>query len=230
MVSSFFRSLEKLSYETNPFARQKLLRKGFKKILKWFTLASRMILNNKIKLPKQTSTYMEKHRTDLQQLADPKVDLATKRKIILKPGGGGFFGGVIIRNLIRWDGKKTVRAFNDTFKKTRRVRKSPPKRRQRKSPKKNTSQKNHFAVVPRTPRRKTKTKAQLVENLRKQKGKVSPLRLKRVARTVLQERTPPSTSTHSPLQERVPTVARFTPLNVSRPTQDAMKAFSYFNR
>ena len=31
------------------------------------------------------------------------VDLDIKRSIILKPGGGGLFGGTIIRSLIRWD-------------------------------------------------------------------------------------------------------------------------------
>ena len=36
-----------------------------------------------------------------------------KRKIILKPGGGGFLGGVIIRSLLRWDGSKTARKFGD---------------------------------------------------------------------------------------------------------------------
>ena len=62
-----------------------------------------------MKLPKQTQKFMDRHQDDVQKLASAIVDPEVKRSIILKPGGGGFFGGVIIRSLIRWDGYKLMR-------------------------------------------------------------------------------------------------------------------------
>ena len=75
--------------------------------------------------------YFTHHRTlryvdilpKLVHIVDPEV----KRSIILKPGGGGFFGGVIIRSLIRWDGNKLMRKFN---------KKTKPKHPKKKSVKK----------------------------------------------------------------------------------------------
>ena len=54
---------------------------------------------------------MDRHQDDVRKLASAIVDPEVKRSIILKPGGGGFFGGVIIRSLIRWDGNKLMRKF-----------------------------------------------------------------------------------------------------------------------
>ena len=53
-----------------------------------------------MKLPKQTQNFMDRHQDDVRKLASAIVDPEVKRSIILKPGGGGFFGGVIIRTLI----------------------------------------------------------------------------------------------------------------------------------
>ena len=75
-----------------------------------------------MKLPKQTKNFMERRKDDVRKLASAMVDPEVKRSIILKPGGGGFFGGVIIRSLIRWDGNKLLR----------RKKKTNPKRNQRK--------------------------------------------------------------------------------------------------
>ena len=72
---------------------------------------------------------MDRHQDDVRTLASAIVDPEVKRSIILKPVGGGFFGGVIIRSLIRWDGNKLVRKFK---KKT----KSKPKKKSVKKPRK----------------------------------------------------------------------------------------------
>ena len=134
---SVLTALQNLSQQTNRVEREAVLKAGLKEILKWFTLAAKNIIENKIKLPKQTTTFMTKHREEIQRLADPSIDEEIKRKIILKPGGGGFLGGVIIRSLLRWDGSKTARKFGD------RQPRAPRKRAPRKSSKskKRTSKK-----------------------------------------------------------------------------------------
>ena len=129
---SVLTALQNLSQQTNRVEREAVLKAGLKEILKWFTLAAKNIIENKIKLPKQTTTFMTKHREEIQRLADPSIDEEIKRKN-LKPGGGGFLGGVIIRSLLRWDGSKTVRKFGD------RQPRAPRKRAPRKSSKSKTS-------------------------------------------------------------------------------------------
>ena len=63
---------------------------------------------------------MDRHQDDVRKLASAIVDPEVKRSIILKPGGGGFFGGVIIRSLIRWNGNKLMRKFNKKTKKPKK--------------------------------------------------------------------------------------------------------------
>ena len=108
---SILHALKNLSVEQSKFQRAAILDAGFKEISKWFSFAAQAILENKIKLPKQTQNYINKHKEDVRKLADPLTNETEKRRIILKPGGGGYLGGVIIRNLLRWDGKKTARTF-----------------------------------------------------------------------------------------------------------------------
>ena len=141
---SVLTALQNLSQQTNRVEREAVLKAGLKEILKWFTLAAKNIIENKIKLPKQTTTFMTKHREEIQRLADPSIDEEIKRKIILKPGGGGFLGGVIIRSLLRWDGSKTARKFGD--RQPRAPRKRAP--RKKKSPKKRTSKKRTSKKKP----------------------------------------------------------------------------------
>ena len=145
---SVIHALQNLSHETNKHAREALLKAGLKEILKWFTLAAKNIVGHKIKLPKQTVTYMTKHKDDIHKLANPEIDEEVKRKIILKPGGGGFLGGVIIRSLLRWDGEKTARKFGVD--------------KQRKKPSKKRNDRyvidERFITMRKKPRNKTKTK------------------------------------------------------------------------
>ena len=93
-------------------------------MIKWFSLAARKIVQGKMKLPKQTQKFMDRHQDDVRKLASAIVDPEVKRSIILKPGGGGFFGGVIIRSLIRWDGNKLMRKFNKKTKTKKTKKKS----------------------------------------------------------------------------------------------------------
>ena len=133
-------ALQNLSQQTNRVEREAVLTAELKETLKWFTLAAKNITESKIKLPKQTTTFMTKHREEIQRLADPSIDEEMKCKIILKPGAGGFLGGVIIRSLLRWDGSKTARKFGDRHPRKRATRK-------KKSPK-STSKKTSSKKKP----------------------------------------------------------------------------------
>ena len=104
-------ALYNLSREHDTQMRQDLLNAGLVEKIKWFSLAARKILEGKMKLPKQTQTFMDRHKDDMKKLASAMVDPEIKRSIILKPGGGGYFGGTIIRSHIRWDGNKFMRKF-----------------------------------------------------------------------------------------------------------------------
>ena len=145
---NIIQALKNLGDEKNKMTRQAILNAGLKEMLKWFTFAAQTIIENKIKLPKQTQKYMNKHKDEVQKLANPAISEEEKRRIILKPGGGGFLGGVIIRNLLRWDGQKTIRIFDKKVKK----RKSP---KMKKSPKKSRKRKVDERFI--TMRRKSKT-------------------------------------------------------------------------
>ena len=75
---------------------------------------------------------MDRHQDVVPKLASAIVDPEVKRSIILKPGGGGFFGGVIIRILIQWDGNKVMRKFNKKAKPKKPKKKSVKKHRKKK--------------------------------------------------------------------------------------------------
>ncbi|KAL4222242.1 hypothetical protein ACF0H5_018279 [Mactra antiquata] len=140
-MEAIAQSLVHLSQEKNPATREQLLRTGLNEMVKWFTLAAQIILQKKVQLPKQTLNFMEKHRHELEQLQDDNIDLDTKRQLILKPGGSGFLGGVMIRSLLRWNGKKTIRKFGP-----KKTAKKTAKKTSKKTAKKTT--KKRKAYVP----------------------------------------------------------------------------------
>ena len=127
--AKLIRALYNLSREHDTQKRQHLLNAGLVEMIKWFSLAARKILEGKMKLSKQTQKFMDRHKDDVKKLASAVVDPEIKRSIILKPGGGGFFGGTIIRSLIRWDGNKLTRKFGKKVQLRNRLRKlrNPPR-------------------------------------------------------------------------------------------------------
>ncbi|MCG8079174.1 MAG: hypothetical protein JAY75_23485 [Candidatus Thiodiazotropha taylori] len=131
--ANLIRALYNLSREPNTVKRKLLLNAGLLEMIKWFSLAAKKIIEGKMKLPKQTMKFMEKHKDDLRKLTSPIVNSDVKRNIILKPGGGGFLGGVIIRTLIRWDGNKLLRRFSKktSTKKTSAKKTSEKKKKTR---------------------------------------------------------------------------------------------------
>ena len=131
--ANLIRALYNLSREHDSHKRKSLLNAGLIEMIKWFSLAAQKIVQGKMKLPKQTQKFMDRHQDDVRKLASAIVDPEVKRSIILKPGGGGFFGGVIIRSLIRWDGNKLMRKFNKKTKKPKKKSvKKPRKQKKRK--------------------------------------------------------------------------------------------------
>ena len=134
--ANLIRALYNLSKEHDAHKRKTLLNAGLVEMIKWFSLAARKIIEGKMKLPKQTKNFMDRHKDDVRKLASAMVDPEVKRSIILKPGGGGFFGGVIIRSLIRWDGNKLLRRKKKTTpkKKSKKTRKTKTTRHKNKDP------------------------------------------------------------------------------------------------
>ena len=96
--ANLIRALYNLSREHDSHKRKSLLNAGLIEMIKWFSLAAQKIVQGKMKLPKQTQKFMDRHQDDVRKLASAIVDPEVKRSTILKPGGGGFFGGVIIRS------------------------------------------------------------------------------------------------------------------------------------
>ena len=200
-------ALQNLSQQSNRVEREAVLKAGLKEILKWFTLAAKNIIENKIKLPKQTTTFMTKHREEIQRLADPSIDEEIKRKIILKPGGGGFLGGVIIRSLLRWDGSKTARKFGDRQPRVPRKRaprkssKSKKRPSKKKTPKKKTvrmieenDSEDDFLPMKTKKRKKRSPKKR---PSKKKTPKKTPKKTKKRTKRRSLKRTPSPSSQHS---------------------------------
>ena len=244
--ANLIRALYNLSREHDSNKRKTLLNAGLMEMIKWFSLAARKIAEHKMKLPKQTQKFMDKHKDDVRKLASPLVNADTKRDIILKPGGGGFFGGVIIRSLIRWDGNKILRRFSQ--KKTNKKKKSGKKKSQKK--KKSPKKKQKSPKKKQNSKRKIKVNERFVTvRVKKPRKPPSPVAGPSTARTPspnLSLRTPtpfssPNLSLRTPspfstqfstpsssirkIGERIPSaktpsphIARFSPLqNSSEP-------------
>ena len=201
---SVLTALQNLSQQTNRVEREAVLKAGLKEILKWFTLAAKNIIENKIKLPKQTTTFMTKHREEIQRLADPFIDEEIKRKIILKPGGGGFLGGVIIRSLLRWDGSKTARKFGD--RQPRAPRKSSSKTPKKLTSKKKTPKKKPVRMIEENDSeddflpmktKKRKKKSPKKRPSKKKTPKKTPKKTKKRTKRRSLKRTPSPSSQHS---------------------------------
>ena len=97
------RALYGISREKNPQIRSRVLEASLKEVLRWFTVTARQLLQGIIHIPHQTKRFFDRNKVALTQLADPRIDTQTKKQIILKPGGSGSLGGVIIRSLLKWN-------------------------------------------------------------------------------------------------------------------------------
>jgi hypothetical protein len=137
------RALYGISREKNPQIRARVLEASLKEVLRWFTVTARQLLQGIIQIPHQTKRFFDRNKVALTQLADPRIDTQIKKQIILKPGGSGSLGGVIIRSLLKWDPnapklvpktKATPRRTQKKKKKSHGVKtRSPPQKKKKKS-------------------------------------------------------------------------------------------------
>jgi hypothetical protein len=119
------RALYGISREKNPQRRAHVLEASLKEVLRWFTVTARQILQGIIHIPHQTKRFFDRNKVALTQLANPRIDTHTKKQIILKPGGSGSLGGVIIRSLLKWD-PNTPKVHPK--KKTKKAKQAPKKK------------------------------------------------------------------------------------------------------
>jgi hypothetical protein len=97
------RLLKLLQGEKDPEKRQEIIELSRKTLLKWFLIGAKNLLKGTIPIDKQTQRFIDKHREDLSVIADKHVNDDNRLKAILKRGGAGFLGGVIIRHLLKWN-------------------------------------------------------------------------------------------------------------------------------
>lgn len=97
------RTLRRLQHERDPEKRTEIIELGRKALMKWFLAGAKNLLKGVIPINKQTQRFIDKHREDLSVIANKKVNDDNRIKAILKRGGAGFVGGVIIRHLLKWN-------------------------------------------------------------------------------------------------------------------------------
>lgn len=100
-------TLRRLQHEQDPEKRREIIELGRKTLMKWFLAGAKNSLKGVIPINKQTQRFIDKHREDLSVIANKKVNDDNRIKAILKRGGAGFVGGVIIRHLLKWNLAKT---------------------------------------------------------------------------------------------------------------------------
>ena len=61
--------LYNLSREHDTQKRQNLFKCRISEMIKWFSLAARKILEGKMKLPKQTQKFMDRHKDDVKKIS-----------------------------------------------------------------------------------------------------------------------------------------------------------------
>ena len=68
--ANLIRVLYNLSREHDSHKRKSLLNAGLIEMIKWFSLAARKIVQGKMKLPKQTQKFMDRHQVHISIKGD----------------------------------------------------------------------------------------------------------------------------------------------------------------
>ena len=132
--SALLQHLQRFSQERNPETRKALLQIEKKALMRWFAMGAKNLLNGNVYLTKPTKRFVQKHLGDIRKLKDPAVQDRTKMNIILKRGGQGFLGAVIIRALLRRQEREPVKQAYHTFNVKHRAPAplTPPKKKKKK--------------------------------------------------------------------------------------------------
>ena len=64
--ANFIRALYNLSREHNTQKRRHLLNVGLVEMIKWFSLVALKIMEGKMKLPKETKIFLDRHKDDVK--------------------------------------------------------------------------------------------------------------------------------------------------------------------
>ena len=65
-----------------------------------------------IPLNRREEQFVARHCADLKIISSKRFSIEDRKKTLLKRGGAGFLGGVIIRHLLKWDETKKRRKKN----------------------------------------------------------------------------------------------------------------------
>jgi hypothetical protein len=169
------RALYGISREKNPQIRARVLEASLKEVLRWFTVTARQLLQGIIQIPHQTQRFFDRNKVALAQLADPRIDTQTKKQIILKPGGSGSLGGVIIRSLLKWDpnAPKVVPKKKATPRRTQKKKKKSNGVKTRSQPQKKKKS-NGVKSKSQSPKKKKKSPQKTVSTYKRVSPKTSP--------------------------------------------------------
>jgi len=81
-----------LLHRANPSLRKAILTKANPQLIKTICDCSLNVLNGNVKLSPKSRKRLARHKTKLRKLADPKVSLKQKQRVIQQ---GGFLGALL---------------------------------------------------------------------------------------------------------------------------------------
>ena len=88
--------LKRLRVERNPQRREQIIKLGRKALMRWFLVGAKNLLKGVIPLNRRDEQFLTRHRADLKIISSSRFSNDDRKKALLKRGGAGFLGGVII--------------------------------------------------------------------------------------------------------------------------------------
>lgn len=101
-LTRFVRQLKKMTPQTTYKELRQNTGNARIGLLQWFKLAAHHLLEGNIQpLHKQHEKWVERNR-DMLKVLIAKAPMAQKMEVLMRPGGRGFLGGILIRILLTW--------------------------------------------------------------------------------------------------------------------------------